>query len=88
MKQIWRNVICLSLLNLALVPGSSLLQAQKKAEKRTSTHEAEGGRYCSGFHLAGIRWQGTEESVVAGLSREKECRAGVLCVRLHRWLNS
>lgn len=29
----WRDAICVSLLNLALVPGSSLFAAQKKVEK-------------------------------------------------------
>ena len=33
MKQGWRPVVCLGLLNLVLVPGFSLLQAQNKVEK-------------------------------------------------------
>ena len=43
MKRGLKEAVCVGLLNLALLPGSSLLQAQKKAEKEARAHEAEGG---------------------------------------------
>ena len=34
MKLAWKHIVCLGLLNLILVPSSSLLQAQDKSQKR------------------------------------------------------
>jgi hypothetical protein len=41
MKREWKHVVCLGLLNLALVPSSStLLQAQEKSEKKVEKKAA------------------------------------------------
>jgi AhpC/TSA family len=40
MKREWRRVVCLGLLNLVLVPSSSLLQAQNKSQNKAEKEAA------------------------------------------------
>jgi AhpC/TSA family len=47
----WRDVICLGLLNLTLVPGSSLLQAQNKARREAAPMKLKVGDPAPGFTL-------------------------------------
>ena len=51
MKRGWRDVICLGLLNLLLVPGSSLLQAQSKVQKEASPMKLKVGDTAPDFIL-------------------------------------
>jgi hypothetical protein len=51
MKRGWRDVICLGLLNLLLVPGSSLLQAQSKVQKEASPMKLKVGDTAPDFTL-------------------------------------
>ena len=51
MKRGWRNAVCLGLLNLALVPGSSLLAAQKKLEKEAASIKLKVGDTAPDFTL-------------------------------------
>jgi hypothetical protein len=61
MKQRWRNVICLSLLNLALVPGSSLLQAQNKAGKEPAPMKLKVGDTAPDFTLLAFDGKGLKK---------------------------
>ena len=61
MKQRWRNVICLSLLNLALVPGSSLLQAQNKAGKEPAPMKLKVGDAAPDFTLLAFDGKGLKK---------------------------
>jgi hypothetical protein len=51
MKLRWRDVVCLGLLNLALVPGSSLFAAQKKIEKEPPPMKLKVGDTAPDFTL-------------------------------------
>ena len=51
MKRGWRDVVCLGLLNLALVPGSSLFAAQKKVEKEAPPMKLKVGDAAPDFTL-------------------------------------
>ena len=51
MKRGWRDVICLGLLNLVLLPGSSLLQAQNKVEKQAAPMKLKVGDTAPDFTL-------------------------------------
>ena len=51
MKRGWRDVICLGLLNLLLVPGSSLLQAQSRVQKEASPMKLKVGDTAPDFTL-------------------------------------
>jgi hypothetical protein len=51
MRRAWRDVICLGLLNLALVPGSSLVAAQKKVEKEPPPMKLKVGDTAPDFTL-------------------------------------
>ena len=51
MKRRWREAVCLGLLNLVLVPGSSLLQAQNKAEKEPAPMKLRVGDTAPDFTL-------------------------------------
>jgi len=51
MKRAWRDVICLGLLNLALVPGSSRLQAQSKVQKEAAPMKLKVGDTAPDFTL-------------------------------------
>jgi hypothetical protein len=51
MRQMWRHSICLVLLNLALVPGSSLFAAQKKVEKAAQPMKLKVGDTAPDFTL-------------------------------------
>jgi hypothetical protein len=51
MKLRWRDVVCLGLLNLALVPGSSLFAAQKKIEKEAAPMKLKVGDTAPDFTL-------------------------------------
>jgi len=51
MRQLWRHAICLVLLNLALVPGSSLFAAQKKVEKAAPPMKLKVGDTAPDFTL-------------------------------------
>lgn len=51
MKRGWRYVVCLGLLNLALVPGSSLFAAQKKVEKESPPMKLKVGDTAPDFTL-------------------------------------
>jgi AhpC/TSA family len=51
MKRGWRNAVCLGILNLALVPGSSLLAAQKKLEKEAASIRLKVGDTAPDFTL-------------------------------------
>jgi hypothetical protein len=51
MKREWNHVVCLGLLNLVLVPGSSLLQAQNKVEKEAAPMKLKVGDTAPDFTL-------------------------------------
>ena len=51
MKRRWRDAVCLGLLNLALVPGSSLFAAQKKVEKEPPPMKLKVGDTAPDFTL-------------------------------------
>ena len=51
MKLEWRHAVCLGLLNLILVPGSSLLQAQNKAGKEPAPMKLKVGDTAPDFTL-------------------------------------
>jgi hypothetical protein len=51
MKRGWKDVVCLGLLNLVLVPGSSLLHAQNKAEKEAPPMKLKVGDTAPDFTL-------------------------------------
>jgi hypothetical protein len=51
MKREWKHVVCLGLLNLVLVPGSSLLQAQNKVEKEAAPMKLRVGDTAPDFTL-------------------------------------
>jgi hypothetical protein len=40
LKREWKHVVCLGLLNLSLVPSSSLLQAQNKSQNKVEKEAA------------------------------------------------
>jgi hypothetical protein len=47
----WKDVICLGLLNLVLLPGSSLLHAQNKSEKEAPPMKLKVGDTAPDFTL-------------------------------------
>ena len=51
MKLGWKDVICLGLLNLVLLPGSSLLHAQNKPEKEAPPMKLKVGDTAPDFTL-------------------------------------
>jgi hypothetical protein len=51
MKRGWKDVICLGLLNLVLLPGSSLLHAQNKPEKEAPPMKLKVGDTAPDFTL-------------------------------------
>ena len=51
MRRAWRDAICLGLLNLALVPGSSLFAAEKKVEKEPPPMKLKVGDTAPDFTL-------------------------------------
>lgn len=51
MKHGWKDVICLGLLNLVLLPGSSLLHAQNKPEKEAPPMKLKVGDMAPDFSL-------------------------------------
>jgi len=51
MKHGWKDVICLGLLNLVLLPGSSLLHAQNKPEKEAPPMKLKVGDTAPDFTL-------------------------------------
>jgi hypothetical protein len=51
MRRAWRDAICLGLLNLALVPKSSLVAAQKKVEKEPPPMKLKVGDTAPDFTL-------------------------------------
>jgi hypothetical protein len=51
MKRGWKDVICLGLLNLVLLPGSSLLHAQNKSEKEAPPMKLKVGDTAPDFTL-------------------------------------
>ena len=61
MKLGWRNVICLSLLNLVLVPGASLLQAQNKAGKEPAPMKLKVGDTAPDFTLLAFDGKGLKK---------------------------
>ena len=87
MKRGLKEAICLGLLNLVLVPGSCLLHAQNKAGKEAPPMKLKMGDPAPDFTL--LAFDGKELKKVSLQDyREKECRSCILCLRLHRWLNS
>jgi hypothetical protein len=51
MKREWKHVVFLGLLNVVLVPGSSLLQAQNKVEKEAAPMKLKVGDTAPDFTL-------------------------------------
>ena len=51
MRRMWRDAICIGLLNLALVPGASLLAAQKNGEKEAPPMKLKVGDTAPDFTL-------------------------------------
>ena len=51
MKRAWRNCVCLGLLNLTLLSGSSLFAAQKKVEKQAPPMKLKVGDTAPDFTL-------------------------------------
>jgi hypothetical protein len=51
MRRAWRGAVCLGLLNLVLVPGSSLFAAQKKVEKEAPPMKLKVGDTAPDFTL-------------------------------------